>query len=38
MLARMQPRTQLYQLIGYHDYEALDESIAESILPFKQPG
>ena len=29
----MQTRRELYQLIGYHDYEALDDSIARSVLP-----
>jgi methylisocitrate lyase len=33
MLDRMQPRTELYDVIGYFDYEALDSSIAKSILP-----
>jgi methylisocitrate lyase len=33
LLDRMQTRTELYQTIGYHDYEALDASIAQSILP-----
>jgi methylisocitrate lyase len=33
MLDRMQTRAELYQTIGYEDYEALDESIARSILP-----
>jgi methylisocitrate lyase len=32
-LDRMQTRRELYELIGYHDYEALDESIARSVLP-----
>ena len=32
-LDRMQTRRELYELIGYHDYEALDESIARSTLP-----
>ena len=27
----MQTRRELYQLIGYHDYEALDDSIARSV-------
>jgi len=30
---RMQTRRDLYQTIGYHDYEALDSSIAKSVLP-----
>lgn len=33
MLDRMQTRAQLYETIGYHDYEALDESIAQSVAP-----
>jgi methylisocitrate lyase len=33
MLDRMQPRSELYDVIGYFDYEALDSSIAKSILP-----
>jgi methylisocitrate lyase len=33
MLDHMQPRTELYDVIGYFDYEALDSSIAKSILP-----
>jgi methylisocitrate lyase len=33
MLDRMQTRAELYQTIGYQEYEALDESIACSILP-----
>ena len=32
-LDRMQTRRELYDLIGYHDYEALDDAIARSILP-----
>jgi methylisocitrate lyase len=35
MLNRMQTRAELYDLIGYHDFEALDESIAASVLPPK---
>jgi len=34
---RMQTRHELYELIGYHDYEALDESIARSTLPDERP-
>ncbi len=30
---RMLTRKQLYELIGYHDYEALDASIIKSMLP-----
>ena len=33
----MQTRRELYELIGYHDYEALDESIARSIAPRRAP-
>ena len=33
MLDRMQTRAQLYETIGYNDYEALDESIARSVVP-----
>jgi methylisocitrate lyase len=33
MLDRMQTRSQLYETIGYDDYEALDESIARSVAP-----
>jgi methylisocitrate lyase len=31
LLDRMQTRAQLYETIGYHDYEALDDSIARSV-------
>jgi methylisocitrate lyase len=33
MLGRMQTRAELYALIGYHDYEALDASIVKTIIP-----
>jgi methylisocitrate lyase len=33
MLDRMQTRTDLYETIRYHDYEALDASIAGSVVP-----
>ena len=33
MLERMQSRRELYEVIGYHDYEALDATIARSVLP-----
>jgi len=36
-LDRMQTRRELYDLIGYHDYEALDEAIARSVLPDHWP-
>jgi methylisocitrate lyase len=32
-LDRMQTRRELYELLGYHAHEALDDSIAKSILP-----
>ncbi len=33
MLPRMQTRQELYETIGYFDYEALDAQIARSALP-----
>jgi methylisocitrate lyase len=33
LLERMQTRAELYETIGYHDYEALDSSIVQSIVP-----
>jgi methylisocitrate lyase len=33
MLDRMQTRAELYETIGYHDYEALDSSIVASVTP-----
>ena len=33
LLPRMQSRVELYELIRYHDYEALDSSIARSVVP-----
>ncbi len=33
LLDRMQPRRELYDVIRYHDYEALDDSIAKSVVP-----
>ena len=33
MLDRMQTRAELYDTIGYHDYEALDASIVQTIVP-----
>lgn len=33
LLARMQTRQELYEVIRYHDYEALDATIARSSLP-----
>jgi methylisocitrate lyase len=37
MLDQMQTRAELYQAIGYHDYEALDSSIVETIVPQGMP-
>ena len=34
-LDRMQSRSELYDLIGYQDFEKLDQSILESVLPKK---
>ena len=33
LLPRMQTRAELYDVISYHDYEALDATIARSVLP-----
>ena len=33
LLDRMQTRAELYETIGYNDYEALDQSIAHSVVP-----
>jgi methylisocitrate lyase len=37
LLDRMQSRADLYDVIGYHDYEALDTSIARSVVPEGTP-
>jgi methylisocitrate lyase len=37
MLGEMQTRAELYQMIGYHQYEALDASIVETIVPQGMP-
>jgi len=37
MLDRMQTRAQLYETIGYHDYEALDASLIRTIVPEGMP-
>jgi methylisocitrate lyase len=37
MLDQMQTRAELYKAIGYHDYEALDSSIVETIVPQGMP-
>jgi hypothetical protein len=34
----MQTRRELYQLIRYHEHEALDDSIARSVLPDERMG
>lgn len=34
---RMQTRAELYDLIGLHDYEALDQSIVQTIVPEGMP-
>lgn len=33
LLDRMQTRRELYEVIRYHDYEALDATIARSVIP-----
>lgn len=33
MLDQMQTRAELYEIIGYEDYESLDQTVARSILP-----
>jgi methylisocitrate lyase len=37
MLDRMQTRAQLYEAIGYHDYEALDASLVKTVIPEGMP-
>ncbi len=37
MLDRMQTRAQLYEAIGYHDYEALDATLVKTIVPEGMP-
>lgn len=37
MLGRMQTRSELYELIGYHEYEALDSSIVMTVVPEGMP-
>ena len=29
----MMTRKEIYEVIGYHDYESLDQSIALSVIP-----
>jgi methylisocitrate lyase len=36
-LEAMQTRAQLYETIGYHDYEALDASLVKTIVPEGMP-
>lgn len=37
LVERMQTRAELYATIGYSDYEALDSSIAKTVLPSSPP-
>ncbi|HSU04033.1 MAG TPA: methylisocitrate lyase [Acetobacteraceae bacterium] len=37
MLDRMQTRAELYETIGYHEYEALDASIVQTVVPQGMP-
>ncbi|MBS0546987.1 MAG: methylisocitrate lyase [Proteobacteria bacterium] len=37
MVDRMQTRAELYKTIGYHDYEALDSSIVQTVIPQGMP-
>lgn len=37
MVDRMQTRTELYETIGYHDYEDLDGTIERSVVPTNSP-
>ncbi len=37
MIGDMQTRAELYATIGYHDYEALDASIVETVIPQGMP-
>jgi methylisocitrate lyase len=37
MVDRMQTRAELYETIGYHDYEALDASIVTTVIPEAMP-
>ena len=37
MIGEMQTRAELYKTIGYHDYEALDSSIIETVVPQGMP-
>ena len=37
MIGRMQTRAELYETIGYHDYEALDSTLVRTIVPQGMP-
>jgi methylisocitrate lyase len=37
MIGEMQTRAELYATIGYHDYEALDASIVQTVIPHGMP-
>ncbi|MDA8247567.1 MAG: methylisocitrate lyase [Rhodospirillales bacterium] len=37
LIDRMQTRSELYETIGYHDYEALDASIVTTVVPTAMP-
>src|SRR5205807_5104654 len=37
MIGKMQTRTELYETIGYHQYEALDASIVSTVVPQGMP-
>ncbi|SHJ48014.1 carboxyvinyl-carboxyphosphonate phosphorylmutase [Roseomonas rosea] len=37
MVDRMQTRAQLYETIGYHDYEALDQTLVKTVIPEGMP-
>lgn len=38
MLDRMQTRAELYATIGYTEFEALDASLVETVVPLEMPG
>jgi len=37
MIGEMQTRAELYATIGYHEYEALDASIVQTVVPQGMP-
>ncbi|HWL83665.1 MAG TPA: methylisocitrate lyase [Roseomonas sp.] len=37
MVSRMQTRAELYDTIGYHDYEALDSTLVRTVVPQGMP-